>query len=275
MIMSGYLNKLSYCIMKGLKQENHALSHTIRDLLSTAQLHKETFLPYKNYCNGERAIVVCGAGPSMNDYIPIKGAIHIAVNRAFINDKINFDFIFSQDYSGIKMVEDKLVAYKPESCVKFLGTQNPKFANLDKCIPEQLIIRCKAKKFDTDWYIQGASEEGIPVVDIDRKPICNMQTVGISVMQLALYMNPSKIYIVGCDMSGNYFAKGNQTEEEVKKEAEQHEKIWATRREKMLKHWRNVKEFAEIYYPDTEIITVNPIGLKGVFTDFYQNEKYR
>ena len=275
MLMSGLFNRISYCIMRSLKHENLILSATVRDLISTAQLHRETFLPYKNYCNGERAVGVCGAGPSMNDYIPIDGAVHIGVNRAFINSKINFDFIFAQDYSGIKMVEEKLVAYKPDKCVKFLGTQNPKFAELDKCIPEQLIIRCNAKKFDTDWYIPGSSEAGVPVVDIDRKPICNMQTVGISVMQLALYMNPSKIYIVGCDMSGNYFARGNQTDEEVKIEAERHEKIWATRREAMLKHWCNVKEFAKIYYPDTEIITVNPIGLKGVFTDFYQNEKYR
>ena len=28
-----------------------------------------------------------------------------------------------------------------------------------------------------------------------------------------------------------------------------------------------MKEFAETYYPDTEIISINPVGLKGVFKD--------
>ena len=31
--------------------------------------------------------------------------------------------------------------------------------------------------------------------------------------------------------------------------------------------WKRMKEFAETYYPDTEIISINPVGLKGVFKD--------
>ena len=30
-----------------------------------------------------------------------------------------------------------------------------------------------------------------------------------------------------------------------------------------------MKKFAEVYYPETEIISVNPIGLKGLFRDVY------
>ena len=32
-----------------------------------------------------------------------------------------------------------------------------------------------------------------------------------------------------------------------------------------------LKEFAEIYYPDVEIISVNPVGLKGLFADIYMD----
>ena len=32
---------------------------------------------------------------------------------------------------------------------------------------------------------------------------------------------------------------------------------------------RNVKKFSALHYPDMEIISVNPVGLKGMFHDVY------
>ena len=241
------------------------------ELIDTAILHKETFLSYKNLCNGEKDVVVCGAGPSLNKYKPIDGAIHIAVNRAFLFDKVNFDFIFAQDYEGINMVQEQLINYRKDSCVKFLGTQpigNPK-----KVIPESLIIKAGAKKFNTDWFIPDGPVNGKLVVDIDKKPLCNMYNVGQSVMQLALYFNPRRIYIVGCDMSGNHFARGNQTDEEVEAQRKIMESRWTNLTKDLLRRWSEIKEFAKIYYPDTEIISVNPVGLKGMFKDWCQEEE--
>ena len=39
-----------------------------------------------------------------------------------------------------------------------------------------------------------------------------------------------------------------------------------------IKHaqgWKELKRFAEVYYPTTEIISVNPVGLRGMFKDLY------
>ena len=33
--------------------------------------------------------------------------------------------------------------------------------------------------------------------------------------------------------------------------------------------WREFKRFVQVYYPETEIISVNPVGLKGIFRDVY------
>ena len=239
------------------------------ELIATSILHRETFLPYKNLCHGEKDVVVCGAGPTLNKYKPIEGAIHIAVNRAFLFDKVNFDFIFAQDYFGIKMVQEQLINYRKDKCIKFLGTQPLWYKQ--GIIPESLIIKAGAKKFNTDWFIPGGPINGKLVVDIDKKPLCNMYNVGQSVMQLALYFNPRRIYIVGCDMSGNHFANGNQTKEQVETERKLIEHIWATRTKELLRRWSEIKEFAKIYYPDTEIISVNPVGLKGMFKDLYQD----
>ena len=39
-----------------------------------------------------------GCGPSVKKYQPIKDAIHIGVNRAFLNDSYDLDYLFIQDY---------------------------------------------------------------------------------------------------------------------------------------------------------------------------------
>ena len=37
-----------------------------------------------------------------------------------------------------------------------------------------------------------------------------------------------------------------------------------------IKNWKKLNFFANRYYPDTEIISINPVGLKGIFKDIYQ-----
>lgn len=36
-----------------------------------------------------------------------------------------------------------------------------------------------------------------------------------------------------------------------------------------VKDWCSLKKFLEIFYPDIEIISVNPVGLRGLFKDVY------
>lgn len=33
--------------------------------------------------------------------------------------------------------------------------------------------------------------------------------------------------------------------------------------------WKEAKEFSQIYYPDVEVCSINPVGLKGIFKDLY------
>lgn len=253
-------------ISKRLYEDRCRMFEINSRLLATAKLHENTFLPYKNYCGGVKDIVMCGAGPTLNDFRPIDDAVYIAVNRAFLFDKVKFDFIFAQDYEGINMVLEQLLDYQGNNCVKFLGTQKVS----KKIIPESYILKCNAKKFDTDWYIYEDGCKGKLVLDLESRPLCNMMNVGQSVMQLCLYMNPRRIYIVGCDMSGNHFSRGNQTEEEEKQQGILLEKTFQSKQKDLIKRWKEIRDFASLYYPDTEIISVNPVGLKGIFRDLYQ-----
>lgn len=242
----------------------------IVESIAAMQINRETFLPYKNYCKGEKKIVICGAGPSLQHYIPIEDAIHIAVNRAFMYEKVAYDFIFAQDYEGINMVEDELINYRPEKCVKFLAqTESGEI----KAIPESVAISCNAKRFICDYYMFGDGFLSRPVADIASRAIGGMPNVGMSVIQLALYMNPSELYIVGCDMTGTHHIKGNMSSHDLAREKNQYDKYWKNEYNRLINKWHEIKKFADKNYPNTRIISVNPVGLKGMFEDLYQKEE--
>ena len=236
-----------------------------RRVVATALLHQRTFLPFKNICEGKK-LVVCGAGPTLNKYIPIENAVHLGVNRSFLYDKVEFDYIFAQDWDGIKMVQPQLINYRPNQCVKFFGSY---LLTTPKEIPESFAIACNALRFNMDYYIHKSFKSKF-VKDIDRMAIGGMPNVGISVMQLALYMNPAELYIVGCDMSGAHFANGNHTKEQIKAEKKMLEEKWKNDHDKLIAKWLEFKEFAALHYPSTKIFSVNPVGLRGVFEDIDQ-----
>lgn len=51
--------------------------------VAAAMTNNETFKDIKN-CNCGKSVVLCGAGPSLKKYIPIEGAVHVALNRALL-----------------------------------------------------------------------------------------------------------------------------------------------------------------------------------------------
>lgn len=233
--------------------------------VSAAMLNHETFAALRNLCAG-KDVVVCGAGPTLQKYQPIEGAIHIALNRAFLYDKVQFDYVFAQDWDGIKMVQQELIDYKGNNCVKLLARN---FSGA-KSIPESYAIKCKAKQFVTDDYLFHNGYLSKFVNDIDSRCIGGMPNVGMSSMQFALFLNPKRLYIVGCDMSGVHFVNKNQTDKEKAAEKKELEENWKNNMKPLLAKWEEFKVFTKTFYPETEIISVNPVGLKGMFTDLYQ-----
>lgn len=255
------LRKIKEFVQKRIElvAENEAMN------ISTALLHQQTFKPFKNFCY-DKEVVICGAGPSLKNYKPIEGAVHIALNRSFLLENVKFDFIFAQDMDGIRMVQNELIEYRKGECIKLFGTQ----MGTEKEIPESLAIKCGALRFNTDLYIYKDGFKSKFICDIDSRALGNMPNVGMSVMQFALYMNPKRIYIVGCDMSGTHFEKNHQTDFELSAEKKQYDSYWEMEQKRLIDKWAEIKQNATIYYPDTEIISVNPVGLKGMFRDIYQ-----
>ena len=231
--------------------------------IANSKMNELAFSPFKNNNTGGK-IVICGAGPTLNDYIPIEDAVHIAVNRAFLFDKVQFDYIFAQDFRGINLFLDELREYKGKNCVKFFGTQN---GSLDDEIPESYAIECNAVRYSTDSYIWLYERKCKFSYEINSKSLGNFSTIAMPAMQFALWTNPAEIYLVGFDSDGMRNFTGENSEE-VKALEKEIDTIF----DRVISEWKAMAEFASIYYPNTKIYSINPVKLKGLFNDIFQHK---
>lgn len=217
---------------------------------STGNLHREVFSKYKNINRGKDAVLIA-TGPSLKDFKPFENAVYIGVNRAFQYNKIKFDYMFLQDYSGsIDYIEDFL-NYEPEYTKKFLGFTDFKYTK--HCIiPEKYSSYKNVERYYTASHLL---KENF-TFDITAEPFYDRYSIVFPAMQFILWTHPDKIYIAGCDcdLNGYYDDKSSKNNLEVNE---------------IIEGWKDLKIFIETYYPDIEIISVNPKGLKGLFKDEY------
>lgn len=255
-------------IKKTIKEyikRNFIIPISINNQLSmeAAIVNRQAFGDVKNICKGKQDIVICGAGPSLKDYKRIPGAIHIALNRAFMNSEIDFDYLVAVDYMGIKAYEKELIEYKPDKCIKFISSQR---VVDEKTIPKSLVIKSAAREFCTDIYMRRGYSADF-VSDIENQAVGAIPNVALVALQIALFMHPKTIYLAGCDISGGHFSNANLTSEEIAKlDSRYNDRL----KSDLFKKWLEAKRFAEVMYPDVEMVSINPVGLKGVFKDIYQ-----
>ena len=245
---------------KELKLFKKELLSDIQRSINIALLHQKTFAEFQNKQFGQ-TIVLVGAGPSLKKFQPIENAIYIGLNRAFLKEDIKFDYLFSIDKVGLVGNNydylEKFIEYKGNNCIKFMGDQNcePLYQ-----IPNSAILKANARRYKTTASLVLHKF----TLDIDSEPLGNFSTVSLQAMQFALFTNPKKIYLVGIDCTtasqGHFIGsslncRANET--------------LARNDGNSILDWKNLKEFANCHYPETEIISVNPVGLKGIFKDMY------
>lgn len=222
-------------------------------------LHKDTFGAFKNKF-ADKNVVLLATGPSLTDFIPIKDAIYVGVNGAFKYDKIKLDYLFMEDFSGLTYIEEAA----KYNCTKFYGINRWEY--LRNCevnpienwlIPEDIALRHGAKRFYSEApWLNGCINPSVPFAyDLTSEPLYCYGSIVFLAMQFILWTNPKKVYLVGCDCSNSgRFNDGQANPLET---------------DYVINHWQKMKEFLEKYYPDIEIISVNPVGLKGLFKDVY------
>ena len=213
-------------------------------------------------CNEGKAVALCGAGPSLSQYVPIPDAMHIALNRALLREDIKFDWFIGDDWAGIKFFQEKLLTY---DCLKFLGHSVDDYKDQ---IPESFRVCSGARKYYTDIFLTGNGYDSRFVIDIDAMPIGNMPNIAIQAMQIVLFSNPSKIYLVGCDATTGHFTNVGLDKNDAKKIDESSGEFLSSNR--VIKKWQELKELIQRVYPNVEVVSINPVGLRGMFHDIYQ-----
>ena len=89
--------------------------------------------------------------------------------------------------------------------------------------------------------------------DLSREPIADCGGTACSALQFILYSNPKRLYLVGWDCSAGYaYNKPNAIAP-------------ANFQIDIIKN--HYLPFIKVNYPNIEIISINPVGLKGVFKD--------
>lgn len=223
--------------------------------ISTAILHTRTFTKFKGIHQGDD-IVLVASGVSADKYKVKEGAIHIGVNRSFQigNYRIPMNYIFIQDFSG-KTPEyiDDLDNYRYNECRKFYGLTTEWDNRTNRIIPESHAIKAQALRYRTDWApIEGFEPQF--AYDISTQPLGCFGSIVFPALQFALWTYPKRIYLVGCDCTNSGYAYDKKDTNFLNTQ-------------EIIGAYKKFKIFAKKYYPDIDIISISPVGLKGIFKE--------
>ncbi len=254
-----------------LKESQMKLHRRIDDVfvnmqvLSQVQNMHKSFLQYKRAFEG-KDVVLYGAGPSVKDYIFIDNAIQIGVNGAINLESVKLDYLFVHDHMiANKQMNEKLDNYGVDFCKKFYAilphrqVRRIKERILVDRIPQYHIYNAGATPFLLEDVFGNKW-----AVDIDNEPFGDFGGAVFSALQFILYAHPKRIFLVGQDCNKGYFYKSKAIEmTEGCIAGDNSGKTWG---------YKKFKEFAQQMYPDVEIISINPVGLKGLFKDIYSKD---
>lgn len=232
---------------------NENIRRQLEDVLSCFSLHQSGFLPFKQKHEGQD-VVIFASGPSAAFYKPIKNAVHIGINRSFCTSPCPLDYVFVQDYTGsTPEYLAGLSEYEPQKCTKFYGILRANIWAKDWTIPESLALKAKAIRYMTDWAPNNTPRFAY---DLSVQPLGDFGSTVFSALQFALWTHPKRLYLVGCDCTQGGYSYNTEA----------HNNLCVA---KVVDAYKQFKIFAKKHYPDVEIISINPIALKGLFTDEY------
>ena len=95
--------------------------------------------------------------------------------------------------------------------------------------------------------------------DITKRPLNEWGSTTFAALDFALWTHPKRIFLVGCDCTTNGYFKEQKSPIATTKEGYEYFKYG----------WEQIKYYIYGHYPDVEIISINPIGLKGLYKDVY------
>ena len=201
--------------------------------LPAFHVHQKVFPKYKGINKG-KDVVLMGAGPTLNQYQPIKNAIHIGTNRTFKFDKVLLDYLFIQDNLIAENDQEKANKYQGNQCKKFYG--------MHYWVKPISVTDTEEANAENFYFIdRDAPTSSLQNFhsDISLRPLNTWSSIIFPAFEFALWTHPKRIFLVGCDCSHTgHFDKVEST----------------LSSDRIIYGWQYMKEYAEKYYPDIEII---------------------
>lgn len=254
MLLSYLKNLNRRRLEKRHRLQNERLSSQIkiiRDCITISEQHKKVFPKYKNIALGKDVAIVA-TGKTLEQFNPeflSRETIYIGVNRAVFFNKINYDYLFIQDYSGAKDYLRNISEYQRtdgKKCIKLYGRLIKK-TDYKFIIPEQEYLLANANLYYTAYPERNFN------YDISTGGLADLESVVFAALNFALWMHPKSISLVGCDCSSIYF-DNKKTSRDFSE---------------LLDGWMIARKFQMGFYPDIKIYSINPVGLREIFIDKY------
>jgi hypothetical protein len=249
-----------------LTQAINQMNYTTREEIIATNF--PTFDQYRDR-NRSKDIVLVASGPTLRFYTELKPAEHIGVNSvAHWEQSDELDYYFVQDFSiGIAGIRERAMsmydAVANKRCERFVGVS---IVPATRCVylPDSMIGQMNCRKYFTLPPIDASIEEITIHSDIRYNPLMDLHSVVFPAFHFALFTNPRRVYLVGCDAShlGKYYRDDDVPNVMVAIKQLEDDCI-------LPRAWKRAKAFADLHYPQTEIISINPVGLKGLFKDEY------
>ena len=227
-------------------------------LFAIKEQHSKIFPQFKNTNIGKTGVLVA-TGPTLLHYNKIKSAKHFCVNTAYT--KIKPDYWFAIDGQNLINYFDDL---KNTNFIKFfaqvctLESMHPYISDDRETlynIPDCIIESCKnSYKYYIDHPNMSVNR------DIETQALPDLGSCVFSAMKFAIYTGIKKLYVVGCDCAANGYFNG-ETQKICWHTGEVERKLFAG--------WHSFKKHVQSFHPDVEIISINPVGLRGMFKDVY------
>lgn len=209
--------------------------------------HKAAFSEFKA-CHRGRTVAVVATGPSLSYYEQLAGAPHIGVNSSFLKKDLTLDYYF-------------VTHYVPEWCAKLKDYDFVKFFNINGSLncsdqfPEYILEENSGRRCFSMIDLPGTQVHS----NIECYPLMSFHSIIFRAIHFALFTHPDKLLLVGCDCAATGHFDGSPYDDFV-------ERIQIPQ---WIAGYRIVKKFVSLHYPDIEIVSVNPVGLKGMFRDVY------
>lgn len=231
---------------------------TLREMNEVYAVHTKSFYGFENKFR-DKEVVIVGAGPTLNNYTPMEGAIHIGVNTVYRYEKIHLDYLFVQDANRAINYKEKFKGIEQLDCPVFVG----RYLCEDWAKKFEFPEKYRVQQNIHNYYLDVKTSKHI-YRDICYHPLMDFGSVIFAAIHFALYTYPKKIYLVGCDVSneGYFFQSDCVTQRNIERD----------RKKDWLPGYQRVKSYAQFHYPDMEIVSVNPVGLRGLFRDIYTDQ---